>query len=469
MALPLVNVGTVAGDGTGDKGQVPFQKVNAGLTAINVLNGGGVGVGALFVGSSSSELSYTASGTGAVARTVQSKLQETASVEDYGGVSGTDCSAAVTLAAAANNEVIFPAGVWIMGTTPTVPLGVVLNALPGSSFSGAGATALALTNPDSNQWNVVEGTAAGDAFVDVLRINHSYGGTGMTGGRNSLEVESGLVATSSSTNPNRNYVAAQFSCHGSANDTGTNPTIEADSAGAFFGIGAEATLSAGATSILNATAAEFDVTTAAGSSLFFRSGIQIVDLESAVQGAGFDAGIALSAFGAGVVGFANGILFSNSNGAHPVSTTGNLIATQGAHTVAGGINFTSYTFTGDSFAATGFAVAGNGSEIDFGVAGTANTYLTNFHTGATAAPNFDSRIVATGGNGSNGGGGMVFNSSALGFFTASAPAAQATGYGTPTGGSHQGSFAAGSITLPNLAAAVAQLIIDLESYSLIGA
>jgi hypothetical protein len=42
------------------------------------------------------------------------------------------------------------------------------------------------------------------------------------------------------------------------------------------------------------------------------------------------------------------------------------------------------------------------------------------------------------------------------------------GYGTPTGGSHQASFAAGSITLPNLAAAVAQLIIDLETHGMIG-
>lgn len=40
---------------------------------------------------------------------------------------------------------------------------------------------------------------------------------------------------------------------------------------------------------------------------------------------------------------------------------------------------------------------------------------------------------------------------------------QSSGYGTPTGGAHQASFAAGSITLPNLAAAVAQLIVDLKA------
>lgn len=65
------------------------------------------------------------------------------------------------------------------------------------------------------------------------------------------------------------------------------------------------------------------------------------------------------------------------------------------------------------------------------------------------------------------GGGISVTGNA-GFFGA-APVAQVTGYGTPTGGSHQGSFAAGSITLPNLAAAVAQLIIDLKSYGWVGA
>lgn len=50
-----------------------------------------------------------------------------------------------------------------------------------------------------------------------------------------------------------------------------------------------------------------------------------------------------------------------------------------------------------------------------------------------------------------------------------APPAQPTGYGTPTGGAHQASFAAGAITLPNLAAAVAQLIIELKAYGLLGA
>lgn len=41
------------------------------------------------------------------------------------------------------------------------------------------------------------------------------------------------------------------------------------------------------------------------------------------------------------------------------------------------------------------------------------------------------------------------------------------GYGTPTNGAHQASFNATTITLPNLAAAVAQMIVDLKTHGMI--
>ena len=58
--------------------------------------------------------------------------------------------------------------------------------------------------------------------------------------------------------------------------------------------------------------------------------------------------------------------------------------------------------------------------------------------------------------------------SKIGFYTA-AGAVQSTGYGTPTNGAKQASFDATTITLPNLAAAVAQLILDLKSVGLVAA
>jgi hypothetical protein len=50
-----------------------------------------------------------------------------------------------------------------------------------------------------------------------------------------------------------------------------------------------------------------------------------------------------------------------------------------------------------------------------------------------------------------------------------AAAAQPTGYGTPTGGALISSFAAGSMTLGQVAAELAQLVVDLKTSGIIGA
>jgi len=80
---------------------------------------------------------------------------------------------------------------------------------------------------------------------------------------------------------------------------------------------------------------------------------------------------------------------------------------------------------------------------------------------ATIAYTFTSNTLVTGAAGVK----WAFGNS-IGI-NGAAPPVQPTGYGTPTGGAHQASFAAGAITLPNLAAAVAQLIIELKAYGLI--
>lgn len=386
------------------------------------------------------------------------------SILNYGAISGSDCSAAVTRAAAANALVIFPSGVWPMATTPTVPLGVVLQAMPGSSFSGAGSTALGLNDTDFMQINVVEGSTPTGPFVDVLRINHSYGGTGMLGGRNSLEVQSGIVAPTSPSNTNRNYVAGAFQCQAVTNDNGTNPGAAGTSAGAVFGVNAVAILGGTATSYLNLSGMEVNIAARTATSVYYRSGIQICELPfSAVKGTVFDAALSLSSQ-AGAVGWNNGILFNLGNGQHPVVAAGNLIATQGAYTCANGINLTSYTFTGQSFSSTGFAVQGGGTQIDMGIA--SSFHQTLHHTSAAA---YDTRIVSQSGTGVTGAGDLLLNSGKLGFFAAASGGAKAVGYGTPTGNAYQASFSAAAITLPNLAAAVAQIILDLKSYTLIGA
>lgn len=62
-----------------------------------------------------SKLSFTQAGTGAVARTVDSKLKDTVSVKDFGAVGDgvADDTAAIQAALAASNTVFFPAGTYL--------------------------------------------------------------------------------------------------------------------------------------------------------------------------------------------------------------------------------------------------------------------------------------------------------------------------------------------------------------------
>jgi hypothetical protein len=73
----------------------------------------------------------------------------------------------------------------------------------------------------------------------------------------------------------------------------------------------------------------------------------------------------------------------------------------------------------------------------------------------------------TGANGSSFGGKLTVTGNFA--CNGSSPVAQPTGYGTPTGGALVSSFAAGSITAAQVAAELAQLIIDLKKSGIIGA
>lgn len=71
-------------------------------------------------------------------------IYQSGDIRSFGAVVGVDCASIVTAAAAAVSNVIFPAGAWVISSTPTIPSGVVITTLPGATFSGAGAAALGL-------------------------------------------------------------------------------------------------------------------------------------------------------------------------------------------------------------------------------------------------------------------------------------------------------------------------------------
>jgi hypothetical protein len=122
-------------------------------------------------------------------------------IRNYGAVTGTDCAAAVTSAAAVNSLVIFPAGTWPMAATPTIPTGVILQALPGAIFSGAGAGALGFSTSytvgnQTSDYSPAPPTAGGTG--ELSSFNYFRNATGTTGGAstvgNALRIQTNVAA-----------------------------------------------------------------------------------------------------------------------------------------------------------------------------------------------------------------------------------------------------------------------------------
>lgn len=155
--------------------------------------------GALLVG-------YQHSGAGAVARTVAAKLRESASIADFGGVVAVDAAGALALAAAAVKEVVFPSGAWVINSVPAIPTGTVLRAMPGATFSGAGAISLGLptANP-SRETRVNYSTSSTDYAGFELVRNAAH-----TGGSSAFVASNLLARTVTGANVTNNEWAATF-------------------------------------------------------------------------------------------------------------------------------------------------------------------------------------------------------------------------------------------------------------------
>lgn len=124
---------------------------------------------------------YTPPGAGAVARTVSSKLAESISVLDFGAdpTGVADCTTLITAAAVAAKNVLFPPGLYLISSTPTVPVDVALQALPGATFTGAGAVALGFVTVGQalNTTLQIKSNATDYAMNHYRRFANHVGGT----------------------------------------------------------------------------------------------------------------------------------------------------------------------------------------------------------------------------------------------------------------------------------------------------
>lgn len=246
------------------------------------------------------------------------------------------------------------------------------------------------TNYCVNYWQL--GTSTFDdialndptAFVNELVLLHNYGGAQMTGGRQTFYVQSTLASPSSASNGNRNYVAGVFYAQAASGDGGTNSGSSATSKGAIFSLNPVAVSYNGATNLLELTGAEFDIAAQAGSSMWYKAGLTVVETNSdAVQGSVYDTAIGVSN-GTTSTFWNNGILFGPMNGKWPFGSTSCIICTTGSGTAQRGIDFSSATLSNFLVGPGGFSVSGAGQTFTTALSAQSSNAVVNINdTSAT--------------------------------------------------------------------------------------
>jgi hypothetical protein len=176
--------------------------------------------------------------------------------------------------------------------------------------------------------------------------------------------------------------------------TATSGNKVYDYAGQVQAVIASGQLAAGGKKFFGSEAIEANSSLRTGSSVFFKCIICTSgNLDDAVQADGpWDMAIGMSGQN-GSIGAKAGIAFGPWSGVHPVQSTGTLIKTFEAATVANGIDFSSYTITGDAWKSPGFEVAGNGTNTQT----SANPSYVMRATGAAVTAGGLWRLISAGG------------------------------------------------------------------------
>ncbi len=118
--------------------------------------------------------------TGTVDRLAVDKFKESISVKDFGasGLGVIDATTAFTAAAAASNDVVVPAGTYLLNTTPTMGASTI-RILKGATLTGAGAAGLPIANGTGIQ--TVQANSSGTDFALAYyrrEANHTGGTAG---------------------------------------------------------------------------------------------------------------------------------------------------------------------------------------------------------------------------------------------------------------------------------------------------
>ena len=447
----------------------------------------------------SSNSTYIQSGTGAVSRTIQTKLRETTSPGDYGGDSTgvADSAADIGQALAATTHVLLTPGTWKNTAGFSTVASKTLELMPGAAFSGAGTvTRVAGDNVisysdgasgDCWYWGKkltgtrtvgagkLEGYTPNSYMFDVLtddsdvgvagfgvgmQVRHLFGGANTVGGRIGFLSALYLTATTKATTTNRHYVAAQASTYVQDDDGGTN--TGAGALGAFFGGGSAVYCDAAAINLADVVGHEFNTFTENGSTAKYIRGLAITGCNY-TRGATVDAAVTIGAQAATGAygphaGWRFGICFTDTNGAVPFTATSSLMGVVAASAIPllDGFDLSGFTFAGQIIKGVYFAA--NESSISLGdSAGNASVTV----AGASANGNLiltpkGSGVISTGVNGW-----AVSGTKVVG--------ARNTGWSAMTGTTDESTvYDTAAVTLPQLAGRVMALQIALTTHGLIG-
>lgn len=191
--------------------------------------------------------------------------------------------------------------------------------------------------------------------LSILMIG---GGLSTSGSKMALDCEvQHLVSEAPGTNKG-DLIGGRLAATGSGNFGGTD--TGAGALGTLFGAAFGARADTGATNLIEVAGAEFDVGINPGASARFRFGVSAVHF-AWQQGVDLDAAFEVGSALPGDLSWRYGLLFTSIHGQQPVWTNGTLIGTDGAATtVINGIDFSSYTFTGNFLNGAAFSVNGAG-------------------------------------------------------------------------------------------------------------
>lgn len=218
-----------------------------------------------------------------------------------------------------------------------------------TAYALAGSTGTVASGTAYNNWSIASDELDCTGSCDGWKFSHSFGGSGLTGARQTLNVLSFFTAASSATNGNRNYAAGVFNMDVNSSDGGTD--TGAGAKGAFFGLNPILNVHSGVTNIASITGIEVDIVTQVTTSFKSAVGFSAVSFKAAsgtgAAGTGSDAAFRVGTLTAKTP-WTTAFLIGRYNGAAPVATTGCLICTDGsADTIATGMDLSPYTISGN--------------------------------------------------------------------------------------------------------------------------